>query len=244
MTAIDINAMRRELYGQGYTILPAFFSEAECRWMSELMDEHWRRSGSPPMQARERGFMFNPILSVIPTFAPLLDQPWLMQLAREVIGDEVRLISVGGRISNENTVEQLSWHHHYDWNPEGLPGRKKIERIQTSIYCDGTFKDIGPLVLLPRRFDEPIGSPSAGLYQSWEREHVIEVPIGSIVIWDSPLWHTARRGLSAGRRHAWGAHYQGWRETRPHSSDNLVDVPEIAVYKQKHPGLRALLDPH
>ncbi len=230
----------REIYEQGFCVLPAVYNADECRRMIEIMDAHWRDRGSPPLE--NFGFNIHPMMPQTPDIAPFLDQPLVIETTRETLRDDVRLVHLGARMSDRQSAERIEWHNHYAWDAASIPRRERIERVLWGIYVDGSNAEAGPLIALPRQFIQPLHAPLGELSAAWPGEVEVSAPPGSVVIFDTALWHAARRGSKATMRHLWGCHVQGWNDDRTHPEDNLCDVPEIAEYKRTHPTLRSLVE--
>lgn len=232
----------KQLQEQGFCVLPGFFSAADCRRMRDIMDGYWHAQGRPPLDASDFGFTIHPMMARMPDMAAYLDAPETIAILGDALQDDVRLVHLGARISGPQSAPRLPWHNHYAWDPDGLPRRDRLERLLAGVYVDGTNAESGPLIALPRRVNDPLGAPRGGAHALWPGEVRVEAPPGSVVLFDTALWHTAERGTSDSLRRLWGGHYQGWREQRPHPEDNEVNAPEIAAAKAARPRLAALID--
>lgn len=229
-----------EVYAHGFCVLEEVYSAAEARELRELLDGYWRAKGSPSLAGR--GFGIHPLLTRVPGIAPYLANTTVVDTLAAVLRDEVRLARTGGRISDESSAESLiRWHNHYGWDQRFLEERETTERVLALVYPDGADGDVGNLVVLPRRRNDPI-APIDRDEPSLPGEAVPRIPPGSVVVIDSALWHTARRGRRPGRRHILGGHYQGWRLDRAHPDDADVDIPQIAEFKRRDPVLRGLVE--
>jgi hypothetical protein len=229
----------RQVYDQGFCIFPGIYDAAECRRMNDIMDQHWRQNGSPVMT--DFGYNIHPMMPQTPEIAPFLDRPEALDTLGEIFREEPRLMHLGARMSGRSSAERITWHHHYAWDTERIPTRDRIERVLWGIYVDGTNDEAGPLVALPRKYNDPIGEPLGEAPLAWPGEQEVIAPPGSLVIFDTALWHAARRGSSEKIRHLWGCHWQGWSETRSHPEDNAVDVPEVAAYTDASPRLKSVI---
>jgi hypothetical protein len=162
----------------------------------------------------------------------------------EVLQDDVRLAHTGAAVfSNAPTQPILTtWHDHYAWEipPTGLQ-RENPERILCGAYIDGSDREIGPLIVLPRQLNDSVEAKGDG-DAVWEGEAEVVMPPGTAVIFDTAVWHCSRRGTSKGPRHIWGGHYQGWSNPTPHPEDNTADNPIVNEHRDKLPLLRAMLD--
>ncbi len=144
-------------------------------------------------------------------------------------------------MSSEVSEPTINWHDHYSWDPKGVAGRERIERVLFGCYVNGSTPGSGPLVVYPRRFDEPAVRPHVNDFGDWPGQVVVEAPPGSAVIFDTALWHTARRGSEPGFRYLWGAHVQGWHSPKPHPEDNEVNGPKVQPYLERSPALRKFI---
>ena len=188
------------------------------------------------------GVAIHPLLAQIPELAPFLAHPLIVDTLAAVLQDDVHLVHAGARVSNEASYPRLHWHQHYGWDESEVPGRPRPTRALAGFYVDGTSDESGPLIILPRRFDEPIGPMRGGEFEAWPGEVEINLAPGSISIFDTTLWHAAKTGTKPGLRRLFGAHFQGWSNPRPHIEDNPCNVPEIEEYKHREPRLRALVE--
>lgn len=224
----------------GYRTLPSVFSRAECARMVELLDGYWASVGSPELSGF--GLGIHPMLQKVPEMAEFCAREEIIDALREVLGDEPRLMHSGVRVSDEKSGERLGWHEHYEWDKSAITRRTRPERVLFGCYVRGSIEETGPLIVLPRRVNDPIQPPLGGPHDDWPGQVDVIVPPGSVVIFDTALYHTARRGTKPGRRYLWGTHCQGVKETRPHREDNSSEHPLVAAYKQKDARLRRFID--
>jgi hypothetical protein len=243
---MNISGHVAEMYEQGFTVLPAYFDSAAIQKQRDILDSYMNGHANPSQQTGNFGFTIHPMMPNVPEMAPFLDVPEAIEIAGGAMKDEVRLAHLGARISGAQSSPRIDWHHHYPngngWEEENLLKRDRIERLLIGFYPDGTMPEVGPLIAMPRRLNDPLGEPLGDRLEAWPDEQRVEAPPGSIVIFDTALWHSAARGTGDALRHLWGTHCQGWSDPRPHPEDNLVDAPEIAEYKNKHPRLKKLID--
>jgi len=237
---MNISSHVTELYENGFTVLPAYFDAEDCQRMRDILADYWKSQGSPPLEENAYGLGIHPMLPSVPAMAPFLDAPAAIEVLGEALRDEPRLMHVGARISGPQSAQRIGWHDHYSWDAQNLPKRDRLERILLAIYVDGSTPESGSLVALPRRFNDPSGKPpAAGAHPD---EVKVNAPPGSIVIFDTALWHDAERGTGSGLRRLWGTHFQGWSDDRAHPEDNEVDPPQIAEAKNQSPRLKAMIE--
>lgn len=238
---IDYEFHCREVYERGFTAIPSLFSPDDCAKMRALLMGYWESKGRPPMTGF--GIPIHPLVEQIPEIATLYIKPEVVEILRRIFRDEVRLVHTGSRLSNETSGAAISWHHHYGWDEDDAHTRARISRLLGGVYVDGTQRDTGPLVVLPRQWNEPIGPPRGELTQAWPGEFEVMVPPGSFTIFDTALWHTARRGDRPGFRFLFGSHFQARGDHRPHPEDNTTpDITSLAQVRDT-PVMRQLLAP-
>jgi len=237
---IDIQAKAEQVYEQGFCVLEAVYSEAEVRAVNQKLDDYWEQMGSPPMLGN--GIFIHPLATNVPELMPFYDKQIAIETMKLVLRDDVRLAHTGSRMSNEESAENIGWHVHYSWDAQNLPRRDHIDRILAGCYADGSSPEVGPLIVLPRKFNDPLQEPLGDVMADWPGQVEVEAPPGSVIIFDTPLWHTAKRGTRPGLRHGFGAHYQGWNNPASHPEDNACEGPGTEEYKKQNPGLRSLLE--
>lgn len=239
---IDMKAKTREVNERGYCVLEAVYDEDECRQIRALLDRLCAQRDGPSPDAPR--LVFHPLLGLCPDMGPFFGKAEVVETLAEVLQDDVRLAHSGGAVSNEYTKPFISrWHAHYSWEiPSGGLNRDKPERVLCNIYIDGLSPEIGPLIVLPRSLNDRMDPRLQEIGTDWPGQVAVDVPPGSAVIFDTALWHSAKRGTQSGLRHLWGGHYQGWHNPRPHPEDNISDNPALAPYKRDLPVLRRLID--
>lgn len=238
---IDTEAKAREVYEYGYCILPSLFSERDLEKMRSIMDAYWESLGSPPLPGF--GIGIHPLLEKVPDITPYFVRQEFVDVIGAVLRDKVRLVHTGARISDETSAANIGWHNHYSWDPSGIPGRTKIERVLGGVYIDGSTPASGCLLALPRAYNDPLSEPPAASQDDWPGQVAVDAPPGAGLVFDTALWHSAVRGNAVGRRRLIGAHYQGWSDPRPHPEDNIAGGPDLERYKAELPLLHGMLEP-
>ena len=206
-----------EIQERGFCSLDALFSPSECADMRKGLQGYWREQGAPPMKGF--GFNIHPMQPKLPELGRHLVHPAIMEVLREAFNEDAKILHVGARMSDEHCDAAIGWHIHYSWDASNIPARRRCERLLAGIYVDGSSTEMGPLTAIPRRINDPIGEQPDG---NDAREIHVEAPPGSVVIFDTALWHRAKRGSQSGVRHLFGAHYQPKSNMRPHPEDNDV----------------------
>lgn len=237
---IDIEAKAKQVYEQGFCVLESVYDSDEIKETHRLLDGYWHQQGSPTMSGF--GIGIHPLAEKVPAIMPFYGRQIIVDVMKAVLRDEVHLVHVGARLSNEDSESAIWWHNHYAWDSSKITQRDTIERILAGVYTNGSNEEAGNLIAVPRAYNDPINEPLGDSQADWPGQVKVEAPPGSVVIFDTALWHTARRGTEPGIRHLFGAHYQGWSNPTSHPEDNNCNGPEIKTYKRENAALRSLLD--
>jgi hypothetical protein len=230
----------RQVSECGFCILEGVYDDGECEQMRSLFADGSVRLGG--ITAAAPRLVFHPLLELAPELAPFFANQSLIDTMAAVFQDDVRLAHSGAAV-NDNALSSpvlTTWHNHYHWDlPPGGLQRERPERLLCNIYVDGTSTRLGPLVVLPRGLNDPLDAPGP-VDEDWEGQVEVKVPPGSAVLFDTALWHCSRAG-TAGLRHLWGGHYQGWGNATAHVEDNSADNPTLNRYIDEVPLLKGLL---
>lgn len=239
---LDPRSVAREVHERGYCVLAAFYTEEECRQMRTLLDRLCAQKEGLSPTTSYLGFV--PLLQLAPEMGPFFGRIELVEMFAEVLHDAPRLAHTGASVTNEYANPFIiSWHTHYRWEvPPGGLQRAHPERIFCNVYIDGSTPEIGQLILIPRRLNDPLDQLFPDVRADWPDHVTVTAPPGSAIIFDSALWHTGKRGTRPGLRHLCGGEYQGWHDLRPHPEDVISDSPALASSKRELPALRHLID--
>jgi hypothetical protein len=226
-----------------YYILPSLFTPQQCAHIASLFDAHWESKGRPALPGF--GMAVHPLFDLIPDIAPYYAHPLLLDTLADILADQPRLVHTGARVSNQDSNALLGWHEHYGWDKSALSNRTRPERVLFGCYVRGSNPENGPLIVHPRKFNDPLTPCPVGAQENWPGQIAVNAPPGSVVIFDTALYHTAARGTHPGFRYLFGAHVQGASNTRPHGEDNITptDTPALAAHKAANPRLKKFLNP-
>lgn len=245
-----IAAAVESLLERGFVVLPSLLDDADRRLASSLLDgivERERPGGFAGF-----GIGIHPLCTRERRLCRYFAHPAVIAICAAALEDEVWLRHTGARIADaehRGGERAIGWHNHaYAPDEREIPpgdsrrGRRP-ERLLFGFYLDGSSPEVGPLVALPRRFDDPLAPPSSDKLGIWPGEERILMPPGSACIFTTDLWHTADAGTGSGRRHLMGAHVQGRRNRRAHPEDQVQEGSEIAAGMAESPAFARLLRP-
>jgi len=224
-STLSSTSIAESIREKGYYIKENLLDSHECDEARNYLDDYWKSLGSPSKKEDHFSFAIHPLIPKVPALAHyLLEHPTLLEILHEAFSEPSEVRLGGARMDNENSDAQIiGWHHHYGWDTADLPNRKGIGRVLANIYLDGSNDEIGALSVIPRRFDEPIGERPT---DNDPRETSVHLSPGSVIVFDTAVWHRAKRGSKPGMRHVFGGHFQAKSNLRPHREDNDVTVPE------------------
>ena len=143
------------------------------------------------------GVNFWRILSERPELVDLVLRPVVVDVMKEVLGDDVHLEMVSAAVADgERTF--LPWHTHIggfddshyprdgDW-----PLPPSMERITTILYLEDIAPGPdGPLLVYPRGAEDPVAAPGPR-EREWEGQVPVPVSRGTIVALEQRTWHAA-----------------------------------------------------
>lgn len=234
------STLSRQFNDQGFVVLESVFSAAQCDEMIAMFDNYWLRAGKPSFTGF--GMAIHPLLQKMPEMADFCAHHRVIDALGDVLGEQPRLMHTGARVSNEESAHQIGWHDHYSWDKAGITTRTRPERVLFGCYLRGSNLEYGPLVVKARKVNDPLLPLPINADQHWDGELRVIAPPGSVVIFDTALYHTAHRGSQKGRRYLWGTHVQGISETRAHPEDNSSEHPVVAERKKQNAELRRFID--
>src|SRR5688500_7384985 len=182
---IDVKAKARQVYAQGFCVLESLSGERERRETEGMLRGVWERRGKPALTGFGMGI--HPMFEHAPEIASYYYRPEVVEVLREVLRDEVRLTHAGARVSDENSDATISWHEHYAWDKSNVTRRDRIERVLFGCYVNGSTEGSGPLLVYPRRFNDPPDRPHEAATGDWPGQVVVDAPPGSVVIFDTML---------------------------------------------------------
>lgn len=230
----------RSLYERGYCVLERVHDTAAVTHQEKLLYAEWERLGKPTLTGF--GLGIHPLLAHVPDIVAYFDTPEVIGVLDAAFQDRTRLCHTGARIASEESAGNIGWHDHYRWENAQVAGRTRIERVVVNYYVKGVSPELGSLWVIPRRVGDPLGPPPGEPTSDWPGQLEVGVPPGSAVILDTALYHTATRGSAPGIRYAWGGHYQGWSDPRPHGEDmDMSGLGREEELMKRYPGLKRLV---
>ncbi len=205
MNALD------QLKSNGFAVLPSVYTDEECIQLRAYIDD--ANAGLGQRQSDGWGLEVFPLLALSPGMAPLFIKPIAYDLLKTALKDAPRLMGAAARITNAGNETFLNWHFHLSHEADGrwaedLPVPDD-RRLIYAVYVDGTSPEVGQLLTYPRPWNGPVvtgGKPD----ERWDDEVAVTAPPGSVVIWDTAVFHAAVRGSIQTPRRMFGGMMQGW----------------------------------
>jgi ectoine hydroxylase-related dioxygenase (phytanoyl-CoA dioxygenase family) len=223
---MNLKSKVAQLNSTGSCVLEKVFDASECAKMRAILGGYYQRLGSPEL--KEFGIGIHPLIPRMPEFKAWLMHPLIFDVLTMLLGEPAKLLHGGARLSDGKSAKAIGWHNHYSWDESKIPARQRCERILCGIYVDGSTRESGPLTVMPRKYNDPLGPPPENFDGFIPGEAAVDAPPGSVVVFDTALWHRAHRGTEPGMRHLFGGHYQAVTDMRPHPEDNDVAVTHFS----------------
>ena len=148
-----------------------------------------------------------------PLFLDLANNPQVVPILETVVGPDLQLTEAIGHNHPADTPAHIEWHR--DWPPWSHP--TQILKAKVFYFLSDISDDMGPFSVVPgshTRPDDPPGSVNSFAvgpsdqppqYAGAQLEDMpgmkkLTAPVGTAVIWNVALWHTATANTSASDR--------------------------------------------
>ncbi len=190
----------RHLVKKGYLVRPRLFTGAALRRVSAAFDAVVRAQKRRDQVVHVRGDYAGKFIGDFPArhayFRDLVRFRPLLSIAQAVIGPQVEVCGIGGRITvPADPPEQTHWHFHHRVMLDKTPPffcRPNI--LDVLIYLDGT--EDGPLLVVPGSHERYRDGLKGSQYGDLPGQQSLRLPPGGAVIMHGNLWH---RGLPPAR---------------------------------------------
>lgn len=237
------------LLERGFTIVERSLSPEQCDVAAQLLDD-LVTSGQAQEFGGPAGFGFgiHPLLTRENRLADFYVDPLVIAIMEKLFDDDAHLVHTGARLSDATHTPRIGWHHHRYWEegqaPEAPDARGEYpKRVLAAWYVEGCTPESGPLIALPRRYDDLLAAPADNYEVAWPGEVDVICPPGSCVIFTNDLWHSAKAGTDGKRRHLFGSHFQGWNNSRAHSEDHVHEGSEVEAAYERNPLFAHIMKP-
>lgn len=204
MREVEVLATREEIAAletDGYLARERMFAPEQVERLRAALMEVAEAEGQEIRQGRDWGGIFlRHLMDKHPVFLELFRFAPTLSIAQAVLGPQVQVLPMTGRISYPDGSDQATpWHHHQRVLPEPLPAffcRPHV--LDALIYLDAADDANGPLCVVPgthlRVHEEFPGDPHGDM----PGQVVLRVPAGGCVFIHGNLWHRALPTTAAG----------------------------------------------
>ncbi len=173
-------------------VIPADRVDAICDSVIATVGEH---RGDYPGAPDRVGFVPG-LINHNQSFAPYLAEPRLLQIAEQLLGEHVR-ISYTSAIINEPGNARGNWHADWPFNQNGAgripaPYPDAVMHLTTLwMLSPFTFENGGTLVVpgSHRTDNNPTGNNGIDAAAAYPTEMQVTGGTGSVLVFDSRLWH-------------------------------------------------------
>jgi len=220
MKALDIDRHAAELEQDGYTILENVMPESEIeaarQAIEETLDAEETIARKYGLQSDDLRILFNAQAKHQHFWGMPLRNPAPAEVARRVIGEDMFAHDVTIRApmpTGRKNASQFGGHFHVDWKEFTVApfvgGKHFPMAIQSVWAIEGFTKETGGPLLWPGTHwsvEVPPAEPDE-LPSGWI---LAEAPAGSVVMWDSALWHSGGVNHSDRPRYSLIFYFQRW----------------------------------
>lgn len=234
----------RSLKERGFYVVERSLSEEQAAQTAQVLDDLIESGQANTLEGF--GYHVSPACNFNARLCDAYAEPRVIAIAEALFEAEARLVSSGARISDHSDMPRLTWHTH-PFVPEEEPIEanplrqgKPITHLVFGRYMEGCSTESGPLIVLPRRYDETVNR-ALGATEAWPGEVVVSCPPGSCVMFTTDLWHSALAGTSERRRHLLGGHLHSASDPRVHREDVVHEGPHIEEAVRRNPAFARLL---
>lgn len=220
METFDIDRHAADLERDGYTILYDVMSPLERDATREVIEETLAAeetiSRKYGLQNEDLRMAFNAQAKHPHFYGILLRNPAPIEVARRVLGEDMFAHDLAIRApmpTGKKDTTRLGGHLHADWEDftvrPFIGGKHYPLAIQSAwAIVDFTKETGGPMIWPGSHLsneippEQPETLPPGGI--------IAEAPAGSVVMWDSSLWHTGGINYSDSPRYSLIFFFQRW----------------------------------
>ncbi len=198
---VDVHASPEEiarLVADGYLVRERLFSPEQVERMRRALDEVAEREvegGAIALSASRRfgGLFLRHLMDKHPVFLEMFRYKPTLSVARAVLGPQVQVRPMTGRISYpDESRQETHWHFHQRCIPIPTPAFfARPHVIDCLIYLDDVTDANGPLCVLPGSHQWVHAELTPDDYGDRPDQVVLRLPAGSCVIVHGGLWHRA-----------------------------------------------------
>lgn len=229
-----------ELRAQGFTLFEQIVPRGEVETLRDgILDAAWRA-------ADEAGTLERSVVNVggfinhDPGFAPYAADPRLLEVLEAIFGPHVRVSFTSTQINKPGNVRGV-WHADWPFNQGNaghvlMPYQDACAHVTTLWMFSPFTEENGGTLVLPgshRRGENPTGSMGIDPLARQPGERLVTGAAGSVVMFDSRLWHAANDNRGQEPRVSMAIRYAPWwlnlEVLRPGSDDRsrIVDEPDL-----------------
>jgi hypothetical protein len=238
----------------GFCVLKDVIPKAECVTIRQrVLDAVARESANYPDAPKQVGFVPG-IINHEQSFAPYLADERMMKLAGALLGDQLR-ISFTSAIINQPGNARGAWHADWPFNQRNaghvpVPYPDAVFHLTTLWMLSPFGGDNGGTLIVPgshRSSSNPTDGNTFPSETPFPTEQHAHGEAGSVLVFDSRLWHAASPNRTDEPRVALAVRYAPWwlnlEILRPESDERRRMVDETGGGENHVPSLpRAVYD--
>jgi ectoine hydroxylase-related dioxygenase (phytanoyl-CoA dioxygenase family) len=185
----------------GYLVRERLFSGEQVARLRAALDEVAEQENHLIRQGKDWGGVFlRHLMDKHPVFLELFRFEPTLSVARAVLGPQVQVLPMTGRLSYPDGSGQATpWHHHQRVLPEPMPPffcRPHV--LDALLYLDDADDANGPLCVVPGSHQRVHEAFPGGPHDDLPGQVVLRVPAGSCILIHGNLWHRALETTAEG----------------------------------------------
>jgi len=196
---VTVHASREEIahFGaQGYLVRERLFSPEQTQRLKAALDEVAEREVGAVGISTGRSFgglFLRHLMDKHPAFLELFDFPPLLSIARAMLGPQVQVLPMTGRIAfPDQPNQETHWHIHQRVIPDPMPAFfSQPHVIDALIYLDELNDANGPVCIVPGTHLRKQEDLPPNLHEELPGQVTLRLPAGSCVLIHGNLWHRA-----------------------------------------------------
>jgi len=246
---MDIESALLEMQLNGFCVIPDIIPEEQCSTIRQsILAAVEIESVNYPTAPKNVGFVPS-IINHDQSFAPYLTEPRLMQLAEALLGEHLR-ISYTSAIINQPGNERGEWHADWPFNQKNAghlpsPYPDAVFHLTTLWMLSPFSKKTSGTLVVPGSHRSPANPTGGGLIESrapFPTEVNASGTCGSVLVFDSRLWHATALNQTGEPRVALAVRYAPWwlnlEVLRPESDERRRMVDESGGQENQVPSIQ------
>ncbi len=244
MQSDDLKELALHLYVDGWYVLDEVIPRDKVGAVRESVKETVVRNAMP---GSSKGIANRPgLINFDQSFSPYLTDPRLMGIAERTFGPYFRISMTSGMV-NDRGSQRTGLHADWPFNQHNAghipaPYPDAVIHLTTIWMLSDFTEENGGTIIVPgshRSNNNPTGGMGINPIDPYPTELQVTGPAGSVMIFDSRMWHAAAPNRSDRTRVAMAIRFAPWwlnlDPMKPDSADRQRMVEEANMKENRVP---------